>query len=106
MGVAEQFPARSGLLANVTSSGIPAISRRSSPAARSPGRYRDPADEGMPARGGEGEGDLDLAECGAAHGAAVLARRPSRIYLEPRVSQGRDLRHPVVDTVADGTLAA
>jgi hypothetical protein len=34
------------------------------------------------------------------------AFRLSIVILSFRVSQGRDLRRPVVDSVADGTLAA
>jgi hypothetical protein len=37
---------------------------------------------------------------------AVRALPNSMLILSFRVSRGRDLRHPVVDSVADGTLAA
>jgi hypothetical protein len=36
----------------------------------------------------------------------TVAKVDSIVILSLRVSQGRDLRRPVVDSVADGTLAA
>jgi len=36
----------------------------------------------------------------------TVANVDSIVILSLRVSQGRDLRRPVVDSVADGTLAA
>jgi hypothetical protein len=59
--VCSRSPASCGLVANMTSSGTPASSRRSSSAAQSAGRYRARPDQGMTARGHVREGDRDLA---------------------------------------------
>jgi hypothetical protein len=69
-------PASCGFVANRTSSGTPASSRRSSSAAQSAGRYRARPISACPAGGRVREGHRDLAQGNAADGAAVLAGRP------------------------------
>jgi len=69
-------PASCGFVANRTSSGTPASSRRSSSAAPVRGQVPGPADQRVPGRGRVREGHRDLAQGNAAGGAAVLAGRP------------------------------
>ena len=47
-----------------------------------------------------------LASTGMATGLLIIGSRTTIVILSFRVSQGCDLRCPVVDSVADGTLAA
>jgi hypothetical protein len=57
-------------------------------------------------RGGAGAFDDQFASTGMATGLLTIGGRTTIVILSFRVSQGCDLRCPVVDSVADGTLAA
>jgi hypothetical protein len=68
-----------GLVAKASSSSTPASSRRSSAAAQASGQVQGAVDDGVPAAGGKGEVDGDLAQADPAQGAGVLGCGTGRV---------------------------